>query len=172
LRYFDNYEQYINYDKIKLPVGINGDSFDRFNIRLFEMRQSNNLMRFLINDLQFFDANYNLLDSKYNLINSNIVRPKRGFLKRDMESLIQHFKLSTEGYLIPLRESYRVVEAPKGEFAIGFTSDNSSKPYRCRIKAPGLLHLQALDFMCKNLLLSDLVTIIGTLDLVFGEIDK
>lgn len=174
LRYFDKYEQYINYNKVKIPVGINGDSFDRFNIRLFEMRQSNYLMHLLIKDLYFFEENYNLLDSKYNLVNSkfNIIRPKRGFLKRDMESLIQHFKLSTEGYLIPLRETYRVVEAPKGEFAIGLTSDNSSKPYRCRIKAPGLLHLQALNFMSKNLLLSDLVTIIGTLDLVFGEIDK
>jgi NADH-quinone oxidoreductase subunit D len=133
------------------------------------MRESNKLMRFLINDIQFIDSNFNLLDSKYN---GTIVRPKRGFLKRDMESLIQHFKLSTEGYLIPVRETYRVVEAPKGEFGLGLTSDNTSKPGRCRIKAPGLLHLQALNYLSTDLLLSDLVTIIGTLDLVFGEIDK
>jgi NADH:ubiquinone oxidoreductase subunit D len=89
-----------------------------------------------------------------------------------MESLIQHFKFYTEGYFIPINESYRVVEAPKGEFAIGLTSNGTSKPYRCRIKAPGFLHLQGLNFMTKNYLLSDLVTIIGTMDLVFGEIDK
>ena len=172
LRYFDSYENYRNYDFIKIPRGVNGDSYDRFNIRIFEMRQSNYLIRFFLKDLLFFENNNFLLDSKYIVNDAKFVKPKRSFLKRDMESLIQHFKLHTEGYFIPLNESYRVIEAPKGEFGIGLTSDNSSKPYRCRIKAPGLLHLQGLDFMSRNLLLSDLVTIIGTLDLVFGEIDK
>jgi NADH:ubiquinone oxidoreductase subunit D len=106
------------------------------------------------------------------LSNDKISRPKRSFLKKDMEALIQHFKLITEGFFVPLGETYRVIEAPKGEFAIGMTADQSSHPYRCRIKAPGLLHLQGINLLCKDLLLSDLVTVIGTLDLVSGEIDK
>ena len=89
-----------------------------------------------------------------------------------MESLIQHFKLYTEGFFLSKNESYRVVEAPKGEFAISFISNDSLKPYSCRIKAPGFLHLQGIDFLSKNMLLSDLVVVIGTLDLVLGEIDK
>jgi NADH dehydrogenase I D subunit len=172
LRLFDNYENYRNYLSFKIGFGINGDSYDRFNIRLFEMRQSNYLIKWLVNDLLLFEKNSNFPDNKYIIDNNKIINPFRAFLKRDMESLIQHFKFYTEGYFIPINESYRVVEAPKGEFAIGLTSNGTSKPYRCRIKAPGFLHLQGLNFMTKNYLLSDLVTIIGTMDLVFGEIDK
>lgn len=172
LRFLDNYENYRNFNFFKIGFGVNGDSYDRFNIRLFEMRQSNYLIRLLIKDLLLFEKNSDILDSKFMVNNKKIVKPFRGFLKRDMESLIQHFKFHTEGYFIDIDESYRVVEAPKGEFAIGLTSNGTSKPYRCRIKAPGFLHLQSLNFMSKDYLLSDLVTIIGTMDLVFGEIDK
>jgi len=172
LRFFDNYENYMNYDSLKIGCGVNGDSLDRFNIRLFEMRQSNHLIRLFLKDLILFEKNSDLLDNKFFVNNQKIVKPFRAFFKRDMESLIGHFKLHTEGYFIAKDESYRVVEAPKGEFAIGFTSNGSSKPYRCHIKAPGFLHLQGLNFMSKGLLLSDLVTNVGTLDLVFGEIDK
>lgn len=172
LRFFDHYENYRNYDNIKIMRGNNGDSFDRFNIRMHEMRQSNYIIRHCIEDLFFFEKNYKLLDSKFISNNYKIVKPKRAFLKKDMESLIQHFKLNTEGYVVPLNETYRVVEAPKGEFGIGLSGNNTTKPARCRIKAPGLLHLQGLNYLSKNLLLSDLVTIIGTMDLVFGEVDK
>lgn len=172
LRFSDLYENYFNYKVIKLGIGVNGDSLDRFNIRLFELRQSNFLINLLIRDLLSFEKNSDILDSKFMVNNKKIVKPYRGFLKRDMESLIQHFKLYTEGYSIATNESYRVVEAPKGEFAIGFISNGTSKPYRCRIKAPGFLHLQGIDVMSKNYLLSDLVTNIGTMDLVLGEIDK
>jgi NADH-quinone oxidoreductase subunit D len=112
------------------------------------------------------------LDSKIVTNNSKLCKPKRGFLKSDMESLINHFMLFSQGYPVSLNESYRVVEAPKGEFAIGLSSDNSAKPSRCSIKAPGFLHIQGLSFMSEGFLISDLVTIIGTLDLVFGEIDR
>jgi len=172
LRLVDNYENYRNYLSFKIGIGSNGDSYDRFNIRLFEMRQSNYLIRLCINDVLLFEKSNNLVDNRFMLENTKFVKPFRGFLKRDMESLIQHFKLHTEGYFIEKNESYRVVEAPKGEFGIGLTADGTSKPYRCRIKAPGFLHLQGLNLMTKNYLLSDLVTIIGTMDLVFGEIDK
>lgn len=172
LRFFDHYENYRNFDDVKIMRGNNGDSFDRFNIRMFEMRQSNYIMRNCIETLFFFEKHRKLKDNNYISNNYKVVKPKRAFLKQDMESLIQHFKLNTEGYFVPLNESYRVVEAPKGEFAIGLSGNRTSKPARCRIKAPGLLHLQGLDYLCKGLLLSDLVTIIGTMDLVFGEIDK
>lgn len=172
LRFLDNYEIYQNYQDFKIGFGINGDSYDRFNIRFFEMKQSNYLIMLVIKDLKLVEKNSVFFDNLFVSSNKQIIKPYRGFLKRDMESLIQHFKLCTEGFFIKTKESYRVVEAPKGEFAIGLTSNGSSKPYRCRIKAPGFLHLQGLDFMVKNYLLSDLVTIIGTMDLVFGEIDK
>jgi len=98
--------------------------------------------------------------------------PSRAFMKYSMESLIHHFKLYTEGFAVSKEETYKAVEAPKGEFGVGLVSDGSNRPYRCRIKAPGFLHLQGLDFMSKNHLLADLVTIIGTQDIVFGEIDR
>ena len=172
LRYLDNYENYNLYTNVKIGFGVNGDSLDRFNVRLFEMRQSNNLIRVLLKDLISFNNNNNLLDSKFLVSNTKVIQPNRGFLKWNMESLIQHFKLHTEGFFILKNESYRVVEAPKGEFAISFVANNSLKPYSCRIKAPGFLHLQGIDFLSKDMLLSDLVVIIGTLDLVLGEIDK
>lgn len=107
------------------------------------------------------------------MINDNkISPPSRGFMKYSMESLIHHFKLYSEGYSIPSEEIYNVVEAPKGEFGIFLMSSGNNRPYRCRIKAPGFLHLQGLNFMTRGLYLADLVTVIGTQDLVFGEIDR
>jgi NADH:ubiquinone oxidoreductase subunit D len=106
-------------------------------------------------------------------INDNkIVPPNRNFMKKSMESLIHHFKLFTEGFSVKKNEVYIATEAPKGEFGIYLKSDNTNKPYRCKIKAPGFLHLQALDYMAKGHLIADIVTIIGTQDIVFGEIDR
>lgn len=136
------------------------------------MYQSNKLIRVLLNDLLFFENYFSFKDSNFILNDTKLTKPKRSFLKRDMESLIQHFKLHTEGYTIPSGESYRVIEAPKGEFSVGFTSNNTTKPSRIRIKAPGFLHLQGLNPIATDHNLADLVTIIGTLDLVLGEIDK
>jgi len=103
---------------------------------------------------------------------NKITPPSRAFMKYSMESLIHHFKLYSEGFVISEEETYTVVEAPKGEFGVYLVSNGTNRPYRCRIKSPGFLHLQGLDFMCKGLFLADLVTIIGTQDLVFGEIDR
>jgi len=111
-------------------------------------------------------------DSSFIIDNHKIVAPSRALMKYSMESLIHHFKLYTEGFCVPREETYFPVEAPKGEFGVFLVSDGSNRPYRCHIKSPGFLHLQGLDFMVKGLLLADLVTIIGTQDLVFGEIDR
>lgn len=105
-------------------------------------------------------------------LNSKIVPPTRKELKSSMEALINHFKLFSEGFSVPKTEVYLGVEAPKGEFGVYLVSDGTNKPYRCKIKSPGFLHLQGLDFMAKNHLLADVVTIIGTLDIVFGEVDR
>jgi NADH dehydrogenase (ubiquinone) Fe-S protein 2 len=109
----------------------------------------------------------------YHAVRDNkIVPPTRALMKYSMESLIHHFKLYSEGFSIEKSDSYAVVEAPKGEFGVYIVANNTSKPYRCRIKAPGFLHLQGLDFMTKGHLLADLVTVIGTQDIVFGEVDR
>ena len=170
----DNYENYNNYDTFKLCFGINGDSFDRFHIRIFEMKESSYLLRIFINDLFLFEKNkrLSLLGNLVKTTKENIIKPFRGFVKRNMESLISHFKFYTEGYFMKINEYYSVIEAPKGEFALGFIANNTPQPYRCRIKGPGLLHVQGLKFLSVGILLSDLVVIIGTLDLVFGEVDK
>ena len=101
-----------------------------------------------------------------------VVPPKRGEMKRSMEALIHHFKLYTEGYKVPAGEVYAAVEAPKGEFGVYLVSDGSNKPYRCRIRAPGFAHLQAMDFMCRKHMLADVSAILGSLDIVFGEVDR
>lgn len=172
LRILDNYECYWNYQTLRVAIGVNGDSYDRYKVRMFELKESTFLIRTFIKDLFIFEKNKIKIEDTVMNNTLTVSKPSRGFLKRNMETLIQHFKVHTEGYFVEKNESYRVVEAPKGEFAIGLTSDGTSKPYRCRIKAPGFLHLQGIDFMSKGYLISDLVTVIGTLDLVFGEIDK
>ena len=166
LRLMDKYDGY-NLIDFFVPVGIFGDSFDRYKVRIEEMRQSSLIIFQIINYL------YENIGKEYNYINDNkIVPPTRPWMKFSMESLIHHFKLYSEGFSVKKEESYSVVEAPKGEFGVYLVANDTNKPYRCRIKAPGFLHLQGLDIMTRNLLLADLVTVIGTQDIVFGEIDR
>lgn len=166
LRLIEKYDGYGLY-KFFVPVGSYGDCYDRYIIRVEEMRQSVSIINNVIYDL------FKTIDHNNNFINNNkIVPPSRPWMKFSMESLIHHFKLYTEGFSVPKGDSYAVVEAPKGEFGVYLVSNDTNRPYRCRIKAPGFLHLQGLDFMSKGLLLADLVTIIGTQDIVFGEIDR
>jgi NADH dehydrogenase (ubiquinone) Fe-S protein 2 len=153
------------YDKISffIPLGKNGDCYDRYLIRINEMRESIRIIYFCINNIQNGDIKSN--DKK-------ITTSSRGIIKYSMESLINHFKLYTEGYSISKSEVYKCVEAPKGEFGVYLIADNTNRPYRCKIKSPGFLHLQGLDFMSKGHMIADIVTIIGTQDIVFGEIDR
>jgi len=153
------------YDKIdfNIPIGKNGDCYDRYLLRLEEMRESLKIIAYCIENLE--EGNVKVDDFK-------IMPPARSIMKYSMEALIHHFKLYTEGFYIPYGEAYSIVEAPKGEFGVYIKSNNSNKPQRCRIKAPGFLHLQGLDFMSKGHMLADVVTIIGTQDIVFGEVDR
>jgi NADH-quinone oxidoreductase subunit D len=138
-------------------------------IRVFEIKESLKIIAQGLDLLNFFVF---LNDSSYIIDDNKITPPKRNFMKYNMEALIHHFKFYTEGTFISSEEVCSIVEAPKGEFSVYLVSNNSNKPYRCRIKSPGFLHLQGLDFMTKDCFLADLVTIVGTQDLVFGEIDR
>ena len=164
IRKTEPYEIYSKLD-FEIPVGTNGDCYDRFLIRIEEMRQST----FIILQVLHILLNINKKDICINLKKNKI--PK-SLIKQSMEGLIHHFKYFTENIKIPKNETYITTEAPKGEFGVYLVSDNSSKPFRCKIKAPGFVHLQALDMMCKNHLIADVVTIIGTQDIVFGEVDR
>lgn len=159
-------QPYEVYDQLKflIPTGKKGDCYDRYLIRIEEMKQSINIILQCLNLLP--RSGFIKLDDR------KISPPSRAFMKFSMESLIHHFKLYSEGYNIKSEESYSIIEAPKGEFGVYLKSDGSNRPFRCRIKAPGFLHLQALDVMTKNHLLADVVTVIGTQDIVFGEIDR
>lgn len=156
---------YSIYDSIdfEIPIGRNGDCYDRYLIRVQEMRASIEIINFCVNNIVVGSVLSD--DKKLNFTS-------RSAMKWSMESPIHHFKLFTENIAVPAAECYKAVEAPKGEFAVFIKSDGSSKPYRCKLKAPGFYHLQALDVMCRNVLLADLVAIIGTQDIVFGEIDR
>jgi NADH dehydrogenase (ubiquinone) Fe-S protein 2 len=162
LRRSQPYEIYDQLD-FKIPIGTNGDCYDRYLIRVEEMRQSLEIILQCLNDLP--TGSVRVDDQK-------IVPPSRAKMKHSMEALIHHFKLFTEGFIVPEGETYASVEAPKGEFGVYLNSDGSNKPYRCHIKAPGFLHLQGLDFMARGHMIADIVTIIGTQDIVFGEIDR
>jgi NADH dehydrogenase (ubiquinone) Fe-S protein 2 len=153
------------YDKLDfdIPVGLKGDCYDRFLIRIEEMRQSIKIIYQCLNNIQC--GSYKLFDFKY-ILNF------RNYIKFDMKSLIHHFKYYSEGFIVIDGMVYSAVEAPKGEFGVFLVSDNTNMPYRCHIKAPGFLHLQGLNFMSMNHLLADVVTIIGTQDIVFGEVDR
>lgn len=143
----------------EVPVGSTGDCYDRYQLRVEEMRQSIRLIVQLLN----------LINDSQGFVSAEL-QPME--IKSYMESLIQHFKVSTEGLRVPFGETYTATEAPKGEFGVYLISNNSANPYRCKIKAPGFGHLQALDMMCKGHLIADVVTIIGTQDIVFGEVDR
>ena len=148
-----------------IPVGTTGDCYDRYLVRIEEMRQSNRIVQQCIKWLRENDGPV-ILD------NYKFVPPDRERMKNDMESLIHHFKLFTEGYCVPVGEYYAAVEAPKGEFGVYMISDGANKPYRVKIRAPGFSHLAALDEMSRGHMLADMVAIIGTQDIVFGEIDR
>jgi NADH dehydrogenase (ubiquinone) Fe-S protein 2 len=168
LRLVESYDAY-NFFKFCVPVGLNGDCYDRYLIRVEEMRESCYIILQALNILHVLNINN---DNSYIINDYKIAPAPRALMKYNMEALIHHFKLYTEGFNVPKEFTYSAVEAPKGEFGVFLVSNDISKPYRCRIKSPGFLHLQGLDFMAKNLYLADLVTIIGTQDLVFGEIDR
>ena len=156
------YEIYSSLD-FAIPVGLNGDCYDRFLIRIEEMRQSLFILEQCINKIP--NGPVKVEDFKIN-------PPSRFYMKDSMESLIHHFKLFTEGFSVPKGFIYSCVEAPKGEFGITLISNNTNNPYRCKIRAPGFFHLQGLNLMTKGHMIADLVTIIGTQDIVFGEIDR
>ena len=166
LRKSEPYECYSELE-FDIPVGKNGDCYDRYLIRMEEMRQSVKIMKQCI-------ALLNAPEGKgpVSSADGKIVPPKRGEMKRSMEALIHHFKLYTEGYKVPEGEVYAAVEAPKGEFGVYLVSDGSNKPYRCKLRAPGFAHLQAMDFMCRGHMLADVSAVLGSLDIVFGEVDR
>jgi len=166
IRYEAPYELYDKLDFL-IPVGTRGDCYERYLLRVFEMRQS---VHIILQCLYFLKNVY--VKGFVKVDDRKISPPPRAFMKFSMESLIHHFKLYTEGFSVPSGSCYSVVEAPKGEFGVFIISDGTSKPYRCRIRSPGFFHLQALDSVAKGCMLADLVAIIGTMDLVFGEIDR
>lgn len=162
LRKSQPYECYDELD-FDIPIGKNGDSYDRYLIRMKEMHESLKIMKQCMNLME--PGPVSSLDGK-------VVPPKRNEMKNSMEALIHHFKLYTEGYRVPAGEIYTAVEAPKGEFGVYLVSDGSNKPYRCKIRAPGFAHLQAMNFMCKGHMLADVSAILGSMDIVFGEVDR
>jgi NADH-quinone oxidoreductase subunit D len=164
LRKKQPYEVYDQLD-FDIPVGTNGDSYDRYLVRVEEMRQSNRIIKQCVDWLRANPGPVMLDDHK-------LAPPSREQMKGDMESLIHHFKLFTEGYCVPEGEAYAAIEHPKGEFGIYLVSDGANKPYRVKIRAPGYPHLAALNEMSKGHMLADMVAIIGTQDIVFGEIDR
>jgi NADH-quinone oxidoreductase subunit D len=160
---YDCYEE-MEFD---IPVGKNGDCYDRAVIRMEEMRQSTSIMRQCVEKLLRPDGRGPVLTP-----NHKFTQPSRGEMKRSMEALIHHFKLFTEGVHVPAGEVYAAVEAPKGEFGVYLVSDGGDKPYRCKLRAPGFAHLSAMDFLCKDHMLADVSAILGSLDIVFGEVDR
>jgi len=156
------YEVY-NMVTFSIPLGLYGDCYDRFLLRIEEMRQS----------LDIISQCLDLMPQGFVKVDDHkFVPPSRANMKYSMEAMIHHFKLYSEGFRVKESEVYLSVEAPKGEFGVGLVSDGTAKPYRCRIRAPGFFHLQALDHMARGHMIADLVTIIGTQDIVFGEIDR
>jgi NADH-quinone oxidoreductase subunit D len=160
-------QPYECYDQLEfdVPLGVNGDCYDRYLCRMQEMRESTKIMKQCCDRL--------LKEPGIVLIDDNkIAAPRRGEMKRSMESLIHHFKLYTEGYRPPAGQVYAAVEAPKGEFGVYLVSDGTNKPYRCKIRAPGYPHLQAMDWINRGHMLADVSAVLGSLDIVFGEIDR
>jgi NADH-quinone oxidoreductase subunit D len=166
LRKAQPYECYAEME-FDVPVGKNGDCYDRYVIRMEEMRQSVRIMRQCIAKLRAPDG-----QGPVSVVDHKIVPPKRGEMKRSMESLIHHFKLYTEGVHVPAGEVYAAVEAPKGEFGVYLVSDGTNKPYKCKIRAPGFAHMGGMDFLCRGHMLADCSSVLGSLDIVFGDVDR
>jgi NADH dehydrogenase (ubiquinone) Fe-S protein 2 len=162
LRKSQPYEVYSKMN-FEVPVGNNGDCFDRYLVRVEEMRQSLRIIWQTLNEMPLGPVKVD--DRK-------ITPPSRALMKQSMESLIHHFKLFSEGIVVPAGETYTATEGPKGEFGVYLISNGTNRPYRCKIKAPGFNHLQGIDFMAKGHMIADVVTIIGTIDIVFGDIDR
>ena len=150
-----------------IPIGKNGDCYDRYLIRVEEMRQANRIMQQCVEKLSSANGQGPIASD-----DGKVVPPRRDEMKRSMEALIHHFKLYTEGYKVPAGEVYAAVEAPKGEFGVYLVADGSNKPYKCKIRAPGFAHLQAMDYVCKGHMLADVSAILGSFDIVFGEVDR
>ena len=166
LRKSQPYECYDELD-FDIPIGKNGDCYDRYLIRMEEMRQSTKIMKQCVDKLNAPEGK-----GPVSSLDGKVVPPSRGQMKRSMEALIHHFKLYTEGYKVPAGEVYAAVEAPKGEFGVYLVSDGTNKPYRCKIRAPGFAHLSSMDFLCRGHMLADVSAILGSLDIVFGEVDR
>ncbi len=166
LRKSQPYECYAELD-FDIPVGKNSDATTAILIRMEEMRQSVRIMKQCVERLMGPERVGPVSNR-----DGKVVPPKRGEMKRSMEALIHHFKLYTEGYHVPAGEVYAAVEAPKGEFGVYLVSDGTNKPYRCHIRAPGFAHLQSMDFLCRGHLLADVSAVLGSLDIVFGEVDR
>ena len=164
LRKKQPYETYADID-FDIPVGVNGDCYDRYLVRVEELRQSNRIIRQCVEWLRKNPGPVMVADPKYS-------PPTRIDMKEDMEALIHHFKLFTEGYTVPAGEAYAAIEHPKGEFGVYLVSDGANKPYRCKIRAPGFAHISAMHEMVEGHMLADVVAVIGTMDVVFGEIDR
>jgi NADH-quinone oxidoreductase subunit D len=162
LRRSQPYECYDELD-FQIPIGKNGDCYDRYLVRIEEMRQSVKIIKQCIEKMP---------PGPVQVPNSKITPPSRGEMKHSMEALIHHFKLYTEGYHVPPGETYAAVEAPKGEFAVFLVADGTNRPYKCKIRAPGFAHLAAMDYMCRGHMLADSVAILGSMDIVFGEVDR
>ncbi|WP_339763475.1 NADH-quinone oxidoreductase subunit D [uncultured Sulfitobacter sp.] len=165
LRRAEPYECYDEFE-FQIPTGVNGDCYDRYLVRMEEMRQSTHIIQQAIAKLREPEGQGDVL------ARGKITPPSRSAMKTDMESLIHHFKLYTEGFHVPAGEVYCAVEAPKGEFGVYLVADGTNKPYRAKLRAPGYLHLQAMDYLAKGHQLADVAAIIGTMDIVFGEVDR
>ncbi|MDP1907471.1 MAG: NADH-quinone oxidoreductase subunit D, partial [Hyphomicrobium sp.] len=166
LRKSQPYECYAELD-FDIPIGKNGDCYDRYLVRMAEMRQSVKIMQQCCDKLRSPEG-----QGPFVAADRKVVPPRRADMKRSMEALIHHFKLYTEGFHVPAGEVYAAVEAPKGEFGVYLVADGSNKPYRCKIRAPGFPHLQAMDFLTRKHMLADVSAILGSIDIVFGEIDR
>jgi len=158
-------QPYDVYDRMDfdVPVGKHGDCYDRYLVRMYELRESLKIIRQCLNEMP---------PGPVKVDDRKVAPPPRSEMKHSMEALIHHFKLYTEGFHVPEGETYSVVEAPKGEFGVFLVADGSNRPYRCKIRPPGFAHLQAMDFLCRGHMLADVVAVLGSLDIVFGEIDR
>ncbi|MBL8659520.1 MAG: NADH-quinone oxidoreductase subunit D [Rhodospirillales bacterium] len=162
LRKAQPYDCYADLD-FDIPVGKHGDCYDRYLVRMYELRESWKLIRECLKKMP---------PGPVKVDDRKIAPPPRAEMKHSMEALIHHFKLYTEGYHVPAGETYSVVEAPKGEFGVYLVSDGTNRPYRCKIRAPGFAHLQAMNLLCRGHMLADVVSVLGSLDIVFGEVDR